>query len=139
MSLETLTDSMVDLIRREKRKYTVVKRDRLSIKEKLIELKNNLSIGSKTTLDKLINDKGSVEETVITFISLLELARLKKLDIFQNEVMGEVYVEVKDDLNTFDVETADGFEPEDAGDNILAEDLIAKDKKQVASADLREL
>ena len=47
--------------------------------------------------------------------------------------MGEVYVEVKDDLNTFDVETADGFEPEDAGDNILAEDLIAKDKKQVAS------
>ena len=139
MSLETLTDSMVDLIRREKRKYTVVKRDRLSIKEKLIELKNNLSIGSKTTLDKLINDKGSVEETVITFISLLELARLKKLDIFQNEVMGEVYVEVKDDLNTFDVETADGFEPEDAQDNILAEDLIAKDKKQVASEDLREL
>ena len=139
MSLETLTDSMVDLIRREKRKYTVIKRDRLSIKEKLIELKNNLSIGSKTTLDKLINDKGSVEETVITFISLLELARLKKLDIFQNEVMGEVYVEVKDDLNTFDVETADGFEPEDAQDNILAEDLIAKDKKQVASEDLREL
>jgi len=139
MSLETLTDSMVDLIRREKRKYTVIKRDRLSIKEKLIELKNNLRIGSKTTLDKLINDKGSVEETVITFISLLELARLKKLDIFQNEVMGEVYVEVKDDLNTFDVETADGFEPEDAQDNILAEDLIAKDKKQVASEDLREL
>lgn len=138
MSLETLTDSMVDLIRREKRKYTVVKRDRLSIKEKLIELKNNLSIGSKTTLDKLINDKESVEETVITFISLLELARLKKLDIFQNEVMGEVYVEVKDDLNTFDVETADGFEPEDAGENIVAEDLIAKEIEPV-SENLREL
>ena len=39
MSLESLTEVMVDFLRREKRKYTVVKRDRLSIKEKLIELK----------------------------------------------------------------------------------------------------
>ena len=29
---------MMDLIRREKRKYTIVKRDRISIKEKLIRL-----------------------------------------------------------------------------------------------------
>lgn len=123
MSLETLTDSMVDLIRREKRKYTIVKRDRLSIKEKLRELKTNLKIGSQTTLDRLINNKESVEETVITFISLLELARLKKLDIFQNEVMGEVYVEVKDSLDSFDVETADGFDPEDEGESITNEDL----------------
>ncbi|MCT4643168.1 MAG: segregation/condensation protein A [Bacteriovoracaceae bacterium] len=123
MSLETLTDSMIDLMRREKRKYTVVKRDRLSIKEKLRELKTNLQVGSNTTLNTLINDKSSIEETVITFISLLELARLKKLNIFQNEVMGEVYVDVVDSLESFDVETADGFEPEDAPAKINTEDL----------------
>lgn len=125
MNLETLTDSMVDLIRREKRKYTVVKRDRLSIKEKLIELKTNLKVGAQTTLNKLINDKNSVEETVITFISLLELARLKKLDIFQNEIMGEVYVDVKDALDSFDVDTADGFEPENQVDEISTDELLA--------------
>lgn len=129
MSLETLTDSMVDLIRREKRKYTVVKRDRLSIKEKLIELKNNLSVGSKTTLDKLINNKESTEETVITFISLLELARLQKLDVFQNEEMGEVYVEVKEALDSFDVETADGFDPEEEDNGITSEEILLNTKK----------
>jgi segregation and condensation protein A len=125
MELGSLTEVMLDLIRREKRKYTVVKRDRLSIKEKLIELKNSLPIGSKTTMDKLINWEKGKDEVVITFISLLELARLNKLDIFQNEQDATIYVEVKDNLEAFDVETADGFEPEDDGiDKVDTEGLI---------------
>ena len=71
MDLQSLTNVMVDIIRQEKRKYTVVKRDRLSIKEKLIQLKNNLSVGSQTTMDKLINWEKGKDEVVITFISLL--------------------------------------------------------------------
>lgn len=113
MNLELLNEVMIDFLRREKRKYTLVKRDRLSIKEKLIELKTNLSVGSKTTMDKLINWEKGKDEVVITFISLLELARLKKLEIFQNEPDGSIYVDVVDNLDTFDVETADGFEPEE--------------------------
>jgi segregation and condensation protein A len=128
MSLDAITEVMVDMIRREKRKYTVVKRDRLSIKEKLIELKNKLDVGSKTTLKELINKIEDTDEVVITFISLLELARLHKLEIFQNETKGEIYVEVIDSLNTFDVETADGFEPEDEGESVTVEDLIAKNE-----------
>jgi segregation and condensation protein A len=123
MSLDALTEVMIDFLKREQRKYTVVKRDKLSIKEKLIELKNKLSLGSKTTLTELINDRGSRDETVITFISLLELARLKKLEIFQNEETSEIYVDVVDNLEGFDVETADGFEPEDADDAITDEDI----------------
>lgn len=113
MDLQTLTAAMIDIMKQEKRKYTVVRRDRLSIKEKLIELKNNLSIGSSTSMDKLINWEKGRDEVVITFISLLELARLQKLDIFQNERDGAIYVEVLDSLDTFDIETADGFDPED--------------------------
>ena len=123
MDLQSLTGEMVDLIRREKRKYTVVKRDRLSIKEKLTELKANLQVGTKTTMDKLIHWEKGKEEVVITFISLLELARLKKLEIFQNEHDSLIHVDVIDDLNTFNVETADGFEPEGEEDNIKMEDL----------------
>lgn len=127
MSLEALNEVMIDFMRREKRKYTVVKRDRLSIKEKLKELKTNLEVGHKTTMDKLINwDKGK-DEVVITFISLLELARLKKLEIFQNEPDGSIYVDVVDSLQTFDVETADGFEPEGEENNISETDLEAKE------------
>lgn len=124
MDLQSLTNVMIDIIRQEKRKYTVVKRDRLSIKEKLIQLKNSLSKGSQTTMDKLINLDGGKEDVVITFISLLELARLQKLDIFQNENDSSIYIDVLDDLNSFDVETADGFEPEDEDNGVTDEDLI---------------
>ena len=113
LDLQQLTETMMDLIRREKRKYTVVKRDRLSIKEKLIRLKSMLKEGDTTQFDKLLdeNETGIIDK-VITFISLLELARLKKLQIFQNEDKGSIYIEVKESLDSFDPETANGFDPE---------------------------
>lgn len=113
IDLQQLTETMMDLIRREKKKYAVVKRDRLSIKEKLVKLKTMLKEGETTQFDKLLdpNETGIIDK-VITFISLLELARLKKLQIFQNEDKGSIYIEVKESLESFDPETANGFDPE---------------------------
>jgi segregation and condensation protein A len=113
LDLQQLTETMMDLIRREKKKYTVVKRDRISIKEKLIRLKEMLIVGETTQFDKLldVNETGIIDK-VITFISILELARLKKLQIFQNEDMGSIYIEVKESLESFDPESANGFDPE---------------------------
>ena len=103
----------MDLIRREKKKYTVVKRDRISIKEKLIKLKALLIKGETTQFDKLLDEQDvSIIDKVITFISLLELARLKKLEIYQHEDLGNIYIDVKESLESFDPESADGFEPE---------------------------
>lgn len=134
MSLDALTEVMIDFLKREQRKYTVVKRDKLSIKEKLTELKNKLTLGTKTTLTDLINSQESTDETVITFISLLELARLSKLEIFQNEDNKEIYVNVVDSLDAFDVETADGFDPEDEKETISNEDLSAPSAQETAEA-----
>lgn len=117
IDLQQLTESMMDLIRREKRKYTVVKRDRLSIKEKLIRLKTLLREGETAEFENLLNkEETGIIDKVITFISLLELARLKKLQVYQNEDSGTIYVEVKESLDNFDVNTADGFEPEGEAD-----------------------
>lgn len=124
MDQQTLTDVMVDLIRREKRKYTVVKRDRLSIKEKLNALKEKLSAGTHTTMDTLIDFEKGRNDIVITFISLLELARLKRLEVYQNENYGNIYVNVKESLDNFDVDTADGFEPEEESQSVSNEDLV---------------
>lgn len=113
IDLQQLTETMMDLIRREKKKYAVVKRDRLSIKEKLVRLKSMLKEGETTQFDKLLdeNETGIIDK-VITFISLLELARLKKLQVYQNEDKGSIYIEVKESLESFDPETANGFDPE---------------------------
>ena len=135
MDLEALTNSMVDLIRREKRKYTVVKRDRLSIKEKLKSLKERLELGSQTTLMSLVEQEKGRDDVVITFISLLELARLSKLSIFQNEDRGEIYVDVINKLDDFDVETADGFEPEEENTSISTDDIENAAKALEAAMD----
>ena len=76
MDLEKLTESMMDFIVKERRKYTVIKRDRLSIKEKLMFLKNQLQVGEKAIFDQLLElhgDGKKIDNIVITFISLLEL------------------------------------------------------------------
>jgi segregation and condensation protein A len=126
IDLQQLTETMMDLIRREKKKYTVVKRDRISIKEKLIRLKEMLTVGETTQFDKLLdaNETGIIDK-VITFISLLELARLKKLQIFQNEDKGSIYIEVKESLESFDPETANGFDPEGETNAVKAEAPVA--------------
>jgi segregation and condensation protein A len=119
MDLNSLTMTMVDFLFRQRRKYTVVKRDRLSIKEKLKFLKTNLKLGEQTTFDTLLEMNGKAEEgkdptdnIVITFISLLELSRLQRINVFQNEDRSTIYVNVVRSLEDFDVEQANGFEDE---------------------------
>lgn len=118
MDLEKLTMSMVDLLKKEKRKFSIVRKDRLSIKDKLIFLKKTLKKGDHHTLDKILEDSPMVGEDngiinlVITFISLLELARLQKVRIFQNEHGSQIYFDVIDSLENFDVDLANGFDDE---------------------------
>lgn len=114
MDLDQLTEAMKDFIFKQRRKYTVVRRDRLSIKEKLQFLKHNLKEGEKSLFTNLLSEKGleDTDDVVITFISLLELARLKRVEVFQNEDRGDIYVSVVKSLQDFDVESANGFEEE---------------------------
>ncbi len=138
IELNELTTAMMDLIQKEKRKYAVVRRDRLSIKEKLKFLKKYLSIGTQTDLETLLDAEGgkTIDNIVITFISLLELARLKKIKVFQNETMGNIYVDTVESLNNFDVEMADGFDDPDeekSENNVSAEEL-----EQLSAANINE-
>lgn len=129
MDLQELTNQMIDLIRREKKKYKLVKRDRLSIKEKLQFLKFFLKIGIPTNffeiLEKDQGETNSRDNTVITFISLLELARLKKISIFQNQEFENIFIKVKESLESFNVELADGFEDENEENNEVPAQLVA--------------
>ncbi len=138
ISLEKLTEAMMDFLYKEKRKFHVIKRDRLSIKEKLFYLKKNLKVGSKNTLKEIIDSHGEVgtDNTVITFISILELVRLGRVEIFQNEAMGNIYVNVVKSLEDFDVNQADGFEEEgsDSKNELvenLTEEVLVSEKLEI--------
>ena len=112
VELQKLTMAMWDLMIKEKQEYTVVHRDRLSIKEKLLFLKSCLQLGLELDF-KFIVEKGGgagVSNTVMTFISLLELARLKRINIFQEKDKGEIRVKLIESLEDFDMNQANGFE-----------------------------
>jgi len=73
-------------------------------------------LGEKSLFTNLLSDKGleDTDDVVITFISLLELARLNRISVFQNEDRGEIYIDVVKSLEDFNVESANGFEDENA-------------------------
>ena len=121
IEISKLTLSMIDLLRKQSRKFQVVQRDRLSIKEKLVELKNSLTLGETVRFAELVQKVDSSDEIVITFICILEMARLRKLHVYQNEPFGEIYIQVKEDLVHFDVDLANGFEPEPTAPETVAE------------------
>lgn len=125
IELDKLTLAMMDLIQKNRRKYQVVRRDRLSIKEKLEFLKDYLQEHKKTNLEDLVKVHGDegIDNIVITFISLLELARLGRLNIFQNEGSKMVYAEVIKSLDDFDVNQASGFDDEEEQNQVSEEDL----------------
>jgi len=135
IELDTLSETMIDFLYRQSRKYKVVKRDRLSIKEKLIFLKSILKENEEFDFVKLLEaaskelkEGDGIENTVITFISLLELARLQRLKMNQSEDNGNISISVTKSLDDFNVEVANGFEDENASENEddIDEELLAK-------------
>jgi segregation and condensation protein A len=47
---------------------------------------------------------------VVTFIALLELARLKKLKVFQNEAFGTIYLTLTEEIDSLDPKLMTGFQ-----------------------------
>ena len=118
MDLQELVNAWISCLRKQKRKYKVVARDQFSIKERLDFLKMYLKLGERADFFGVL--KGEVPSAdkkrahmIMTFISLLELARLKKIKIFQNEKYGNIFIDVQESLAGFNVSLANGFESED--------------------------
>src|SRR5262249_32756225 len=53
---------------------------------------------------------GSKPETVVTFLASLELSRLKKMRLYQQDTYQEIYVELLESLQNFNSQLASGFD-----------------------------
>ena len=118
MDIQGMVNVWVNLLRREKKKYKVMKKDPISIKERLLFLRSLLKLGEKTNFSDILErdstNMGSQKgRTIVTFISLLELARLNKIEMFQNERYGNIFIKVLESLAHFNVDLADGFGSEE--------------------------
>lgn len=114
MDSGVLSNVMMDVMKRNNRKFTIIAKDKFSIKQKLKSLKDLFIKGKKYLfVDLLGKGEKQLNNLVMTFISILELARLRKLEVFQAEDVSEIHVTIKEDLSEFDINQADGFDEED--------------------------
>jgi segregation and condensation protein A len=112
MDLTTLTLAYQDMLGKSRRRTTVLRKETVSISDKIVEFRHRLVVGKLTGMRSLLIDEKSRPETVVTFLASLELSRLNKLRVHQEVTYAEIYLELLASLQNFDEMNASGFDPE---------------------------
>ena len=112
VKLQGLVNTMMDLMIQEQKSYTVIKKDALSIKDKLTFLKHYLDLKKETDYEELLKMDGGKNRgnMIVTFMSLLELTRLRYIDIVQPKRLGNIFINVFKSLNELDFNKVTGFD-----------------------------
>ncbi|MBL7714658.1 MAG: segregation/condensation protein A [Bdellovibrionales bacterium] len=99
-----------DVLIRSRKRTTVLKKETVSLSTKLGDFKKRLVLGKLTAMNELLSQDPSRAEVVVTFLASLELSRLKKMRLHQQEVYESIYVELLENLDSFDPSLASGFD-----------------------------
>ncbi len=101
IKIDELISPMMDLMRRSAREFQLIKGDKISLSDKLKLFKENLFSGNQYDFNHVLSLDGKNIDRInilVTFLCLLELARLKKISLFQNEPYSTIYLDVLGDL-----------------------------------------
>lgn len=111
MNVSAIATTFQDLlIREQRRKRVVMKKETVSLQEKIQEFGRRLTPKQITKLETLIADTKVRGEWVVGFLASLELSRLKKLKIHQENVFDPIFVELLEKLEGFDTRQVSGFD-----------------------------
>lgn len=95
-----------------------------SISDRIMEIKDRLTVGNRVTFRDLITaQEGRAGQVLVTFLSLLELAKMGFISVFQNENFGDIHVETKKVIDrdvVSQVESYDSVNAEATADSIMA-------------------
>lgn len=110
MNLSDLALAYQDTLMRARKRTQVLRKETVSITDKIMEFADKLPLHKLTALRSLLSLAASRGETVATFLASLELGRLKKMRLHQEEVYTEIYLELLETLKDFDIKLAQSFE-----------------------------
>ncbi|MBI4925874.1 MAG: segregation/condensation protein A [Bdellovibrio sp.] len=112
INLTELALSYQDTFLRSRKKIQILKKETVSLTQKIMQFSEKLEVGKWFELQNLIQDMTSRPETVVTFLAALELSRLKKIKLHQQKIYEVIYLELMENIKYFDLAQASGFEPE---------------------------
>ena len=110
MNITDLAFSYQEILVRSRKRTQVLKKETVSINDKIMEFSKKLILKQLTELQSLLSEVPSRAEIVATFLAALELGRLKKLKLYQEETYTAIYLELLESLDQFDAKLASGFE-----------------------------
>lgn len=118
------------IMRSAKKRIHQVTAKTQSVASRILEIKDLLTMGSRKTLNELIGEtENRMRQVLITFLSVLELAKLGFVGLYQTETYGDLWIDLKKPIEK-DVVSA--VEEYDAIDN-QADSLIEKAEADVAA------
>lgn len=108
-----------------------------SIAGRVLEIKDRLIIGARVVLRDLLNigTQSYRNQLLITFLSMLELGRLGFVSVFQNEVYGDIHIELKKPIERNVLERVQEFDSQDAeaiANSIITEAVLNNEDQQLA-------
>jgi segregation and condensation protein A len=115
MDVSTITTTYQDILIRANKRVKLLRKETVSLTDKIMEFASKLKIGVISKLEAMMAHDPlfplfSRPETVVTFLAALELARLKKLRVYQEGTFEPIFVELLESLGQFDVAQAKGFD-----------------------------
>ncbi len=110
MDITALALGFQDLLVRATRRTKVLRKETVSLSDKIGDFRRTLRVGKLTELASLIQDTSSRPEVVVTFLATLELSRLRKMRLFQDETYAPIFIELLESLENFNGDLSSSFD-----------------------------
>lgn len=75
-----------------------IKRDLFTVEEKIDYVQSKLSMERAISFSELFERDKTKEEVVVTFLAILELLKMKRISIRQDQLFDEIYIEGKEEM-----------------------------------------
>lgn len=110
MDISTIVLGYQDMLVRARKRTQVLRKETVSLSDKISEFGHKLQPGRLQELGSLIPEGGLRPDWVVTFLASLELSRLKKMRLHQEATYSTIYLELLESLAGFDMHLATGFD-----------------------------
>jgi segregation and condensation protein A len=94
MRLTDLALTYQDILVRARKRTQVLKKETVSLSDKILEFGDRLPVGELVEFRNLLSISPSRAEMVVTFLASLELSRLKKMKLYQEETYTAIYLQL---------------------------------------------
>lgn len=110
VDIDRLNQIFIDILKRKEDSYDTmrggfgtIQKEKLPLKDYIISVMDEVKVKKKFSFRKMLEDKRTKSEVIVTFLAILELMKMGKICISQDKEFGDINIEsINEDNSTFD-------------------------------------